>query len=287
MVADNPWLERRVIAFAHQGGAKEAPSSTLFAIRHALEMGATAIELDVHATKDGRLVVCHDPTLDRTTNATGAISESTLEELKQLDNAYWFCRGDDAVHDRPDGDYVLRGKAPAQADLGIATLAEVLEAFPGVALNLDIKRSAPDVVPYEKALAMELREHGRDFDVIVASFSDAATAAFATWAPEIGLAAGTEATTEFYRRLQAGEPPQDDIRRFVALQPPARFGPLTVVDERFVTAAHSSGLAVHVWTIDDPVEMEHLVGLGVDGIISDVPSVLAGVLGRLRANWKA
>ena len=122
--------------------------------------------------------------------------------------------------------------------------------------------------------------------MIVASFSDAATDAFAKHAPGIAIAAGTEATTEFYRRLHAGEPPQDDIGRYVALQVPARFGPVVVVDEGFVEAAHASGLAVHVWTIDDPGEMEHLVGLGVDGIISDKPSVLAGVLSRLGANWK-
>ncbi len=283
---DNPWLERRVIAFAHQGGAKEAPSSTLYAIRRALEHGATGIELDVHATSDGYVVVCHDPTLDRTTNATGEIADASLEDLRQLDNAYWFCPGEDAVRDRPPEHYVLRGRAPQDRELGVATLAEVLEAFPGVVLNLDIKRTAPAVPGYEAALARELKDHGRRDDVIVASFSDAATTAFSRWAPEIGLAAGMEATTEFYRRLHAGEPPQEDIRRYVALQPPARWAGLEVVDAAFVEAAHSSGLAVHVWTIDEPSEMEHLVGLDVDGIISDEPSVLATELGRLGANWK-
>jgi glycerophosphoryl diester phosphodiesterase len=105
-------------------------------------------------------------------------------------------------------------------------------------------------------------------------------------APGTGISAGTEATSEFYRRLHAGEPPQDDIGRYVALQVPARLGPVALLDERFVDVAHSSGLAVHVWTVDDPDEMEHLVSLGVDGIISDKPSVLAGVLGDLGANWK-
>jgi glycerophosphoryl diester phosphodiesterase len=285
-VRDNPWLERRVIAYAHQGGAKEAPSSTIYAISRALEHGATGIELDVHATGDGKVVVCHDPTLDRTTNATGEIANVSFEELRGLDNAYWFCPGQDAVRGHPEADYVLRGRAPADRDLCVASLAEVLESFPGVVLNLDIKRTAPDVVAYEAALARELAEHDRRDDVIVASFSDSATAEFAKLAPEVGIAAGAEATTEFYRRLQAGEPPQDDIGRYVALQPPARFGPLTVVDQRFLDAAHSCGLAVHVWTIDDPAEMERLVGLGVDGIISDTPSVLSAALGRLGANWK-
>src|SRR5271166_4533290 len=101
---DNPWLTRRVIAYAHQGGAKEAPSSTLYAIGRALELGATGIELDVHATLDRELVVCHDPTLDRTTNATGEIANTRLDELRRLDNAHWFVPGEDTARGRPEED---------------------------------------------------------------------------------------------------------------------------------------------------------------------------------------
>ena len=121
----------------------------------------------------------------------------------------------------------------------------------------------------------------------MASFSDQAIGEFAKHAPGDRRRGRHDATTEFYRRCRAGEPAQDGIERYVALQVPARFGPFVVVDESFVEAAHASGLAVHVWTIDDPGEMEHLVGLGVDGIISDRPSVLAGVLSGLGSNWKA
>ena len=284
---DNPWLERRVLAYAHQGGAKEAPASTLYAMRRALEHGATGIELDVHATRDGEIVVCHDASLDDTTDSTGEIADLRLEQVRCLDNAYWFCPGEGAVRGRRGEDYVLRGRAPADRELCLATLAEVLEAFPDVVLNLDIKRSAPAVAPYEAALAAVLREHGRQEDVIVASFSDQAVEEFAKHAPRVAVAAGTDVTTEFYRRVRAGEPAQDGIERYVALQVPARFGPLVVVDESFVAAAHENGLAVHVWTVDDPGEMEHLVGLGVDGIITDKPSVLAGVLSGLGSNWKA
>jgi glycerophosphoryl diester phosphodiesterase len=285
-VRDNPWLERRIIAYAHQGGAKEAPSSTIYAMRRALEHGATGLELDVHATSDGQLVVCHDATVDRTTNASGEIAAFALEELRLLDNAYWFCPGEGAVKGRPPADYVLRGRGPGDPELRVATLSEVLQAFPGVVLNLDIKRGAPDVAPYEEALARLLREHGRGDDVVVASFSDRAIEEFARHAPGIAVVPGTDLTTEFYRRLHVGQPAPDGIERYVALQVPARFGPLVVVDGEFVEAAHASGLAVHVWTVDDPGEMEHMVSLGVDGIISDKPSVLAGVLSRLGANWK-
>jgi glycerophosphoryl diester phosphodiesterase len=283
---DNPWLERRVIAYAHQGGAKEAPSSTLYAMRRALVNGATGLELDVHATSDGQLVVCHDSTLGRTTNATGEIVGLALDEVRRRDNAYWFVPGEGATRGRPVGDYALRGRAPDDRELCVATLSEVLDAFPKVVLNLDIKRTAPEVRPYEEALAEVLADHGRRDDVVVASFFDRAVDQFARYAPGVATAPGTDVTTEFYRRLHAGLPPQDDIGRYVALQVPARLGPVVVVDESFVGAAHAAGLAVHVWTVDDPEEMENMVGLGVDGIISDKPSVLAGVLSRLGANWK-
>jgi len=118
---ENPWLERRVICYAHQGGAIENPSSTLHAIREAIAHGSTAIELDVHATADRQLVVCHDPTLDRTTNTTGEIARHTLAELLELDNSYWFVPGEDVQPDREPEDYPLRGLAPADHDYGIAT----------------------------------------------------------------------------------------------------------------------------------------------------------------------
>src|SRR4051794_22837037 len=78
----NPWLDRRVLNYAHQGGAGEAPSSTLLALRLAVEAGADALELDVHATKDGELVVCHDATVDATTDGTGAIGAMTLAQVR-------------------------------------------------------------------------------------------------------------------------------------------------------------------------------------------------------------
>jgi glycerophosphoryl diester phosphodiesterase len=258
----NPWLDRRVLNYAHQGGAKEAPSSTLFAMHRAVSVGAHAIELDVHCSADGELVVCHDATVDATTNGSGAIAGLTLAELRGLDNAAAWPQ--------------LVGRAPSDRALGVATLREVLEAFPDVILNLDIKQTAPDVEPYEGALAELLQEYGRADDVIVASFLDLATDRFSAAAPEVPTSAGTAAVAAFYYAVRGGETPPPT--RHVALQVPATFGATVVVDERFVAAAHEAGLAVHVWTIDDPDEMRSLLELGVDGIITDRPSVLAGVL---------
>jgi glycerophosphoryl diester phosphodiesterase len=284
-VAVNPWLDRRVLNYAHQGGAREAPSSTLFALRQALAAGAHALELDVHATADGYLVVCHDATVDRTTDGTGAIAELTLAEIRELDNAHWWVPGEVVAPDRPDADYPCRGRAPADHEFGIATLEEVLQEFPGAFLNLDIKQTAPLVTPYEAALADLLRTFGRAEDVIVASFWDAATDVFKAIAPEISTSAGTVATTEFHQAVHAGQPPPPSVTRHQALQVPPAVGDIVVVDEAFVQGAHAAGLAVHVWTIDDPGEMAQLLDLGVDGIMSDRPSVTTKVLEERGAAW--
>jgi len=288
--AANPWLERRVLAYAHQGGAWEAPSSTLYAIRAALASGATAVELDVHATADGELVVCHDATVDRTTDGTGAIAAMTLAELRTLDNAYWFVPGTDVTAGLAPRDYPFRGRAPADPDFRIPTLREVLEQFPGVLLNLDVKQTAPAVKPYEEALARLLAEFERRDDVIVASFFDEATERFATFAPDVPTSAGMATTAEFWRAVQAGGPAAPVLakmsRRPVAFQVPEVYGEVRVVDRRFVDAAHSAGAAVHVWTVDDEASMRESVRLGVDGVITDVPSVLSRVLAELGAGWR-
>ncbi len=272
-----------MIAYAHQGGAWEGPSSTFHAIDHALDAGATAIELDVHATADGELVVCHDATVDRTTASSGTIAGHTLAELRAMDFSYWWIPGADVTPGRPGVDYPFRGRAPADRDFGIATLREVLERYPGVILNLDIKQTAPVVAPYEAALARLLAEYGRSDDVIVASFLDSATDAFRRHAPSVPTSAGTVATAEAWQAVQAGEELPDIPA--VAYQVPERQGDLVVVDERFVVAAHRAGRAVHVWTVNDTESMERLLDLGVDGIISDLPTTLCGVLAARGVAW--
>jgi glycerophosphoryl diester phosphodiesterase len=159
----------------------------------------------------------------------------------------------------------------------------VLERFPEVVLNLDIKQTAPVVPPYEESLARLLAEFGRGDDVMVASFLDAATDAFRRLAPAVPTSAGMTATAEFWRAVRhGGQLPDSPV---AAYQVPERMGELVVVDEPFVEAAHGCGKAVHVWTINDEESMERLVGLGVDGVISDVPSVLSTVLRDRGVAW--
>ena len=278
----SPWLERRVIAFAHQGGSYEGPSSTLAAIERALAQGATAIELDVHATADRHIVVSHDETVNRTTNHHGSIADLSLAQLRDMDNAYWWIAGATVT---PEGDpsrYVERGRAPADRDYGIVTLEEVVERFPNVLLNLDVKRTGPEVEPYEELLANELRRLERSTSVIVGSFHDLAVQRFRSLAPQVATSAATGEAATFYFSMLEGVPIVPPV---VAFQVPAVYGAVTVVDERFVETAHDAGIAVHVWTINDAEEMNELLDVGVDGLISDRPTQLVQVLRARDCAW--
>ncbi len=282
----NPWLDRRVLHYAHQGGAREAPSSTLFALRRAVALGADALELDVHRTADGVLVVCHDSTVDETTNASGAIAEMTFGELRSLDNAYWWtehlAEDHHADHSANPEAFVLRGRFPAEPEFGVATLDEVLNEFTNVFINFDIKETAPKVRGYERDLADTLRRYGRSSNVIVASFDDVALERFRTYAPEIHTSLGPTQTLESAGLLWDGKRIPMGLPGQVAFQIPMRFDGAVVVTPELVTAAHEAGLAVHVWTIDEPGDMTELLSCGVVGIMTDCPSVLANVLSQNR-----
>lgn len=277
-MSENPWLHRRVLQFAHQGGAREAPSSTLYALRRSVELGVDALELDVHRTADGVLVVCHDETVDRTSPASGRIDSFSLAQLRELDNAYWWAPGYDATTELAEHDYVLRGRHPHDPTLGFATLSEVLESFPDRVLNLDIKESAETAIPYETQLADLLRAYEATERVIVASFHDSALSVFRAYAPEIHTSCGLSESVAAVHKARAGLPIPRAESSQVAFQLPHYFDGERVVDDVFVRAAHAGGYAVHVWTVDEPEEMRQLLDAGVDGIITDCPSVLASVL---------
>lgn len=291
----NPWTERRVLNFAHQGGALEAPSDTLFALKTARAKGADVLEIDVHATADDEIVVMHDTTVDRTTDGSGAISELTLAELKELDAAYWFVEGCGACHDRDDHEYEFRGYAtedrqlpPGLAakhdvdsvepnDFRVPTLREVLETFPDTFLNVEIKRTAPRKAPYEEQVASLVREYDRRGDAIVVAFNDAAVERFKTHAPAVDTAVGTAGAAAF-TAASRGPAPGSPAPAHVALQVPITYEGVRVVDEDFVADAHANDLAVHVWTVNDRKTMRWLVDVGVDGIMTDRPTVLEAVL---------
>jgi glycerophosphoryl diester phosphodiesterase len=278
-MSENPWLSRRILRYAHQGGAREAPSSTMFAFDTALSNGANAFEMDVHCTTDRVLVVCHDIDVDRTTDGTGPIASITWAEIAELDNAFWWAPGHQAIRGLSPDSYPHRGRAPQDRRLGVARLDEVLQAYPDVVINLDIKQTEPDVEPFEDLLADMLRKYERSDDVIVASFHDRALSRFRALAPEFATSFALHEALDAVGALESGAT-IDHLTSHVALQIPLRWDGIDrlLISKRLIEAAHANGVAVHAWTIDDRADMELLVDMGVDGIISDCPSVLSSVV---------
>lgn len=292
IVDENPWQDRRVLHIAHQGGETEAPSNTLYAFETAVEKGADVLELDVHATEDRHLAVIHDATVDRTTDASGRVDNMTLEELKTLDAAYWFVPGEGADHTADEEDYVYRGVATGEVDppegftandFKIPTLDEVLTRFPDMLVNIEIKATAPDTQPYERLLAQRLAEHDRGEDTIVVSFNDHSTEAFRAFNQDVSTATGTAETAGFWATARGPAPGTPSHHH--ALQVPVTFEGIRVVTEDFVDDAHANGYAVHVWTIGDRATMNELVDMGVDGVMTDRPTVLEDVLQDRGVVW--
>jgi glycerophosphoryl diester phosphodiesterase len=287
-LADNPWLERRPLNIAHQGGEIEAPSDTLYAFKTARRRGADMIETDVHLTADGHVVVIHDETVDRTTNGSGSVEQMTLAQVKQLDAAYWFIRARGTVHDpsRPASDFTWRGVATgdkppppgfAPNDFTIPTLEELLATFPDALLNIELKPTVAMTGRLEAAVAELLRAHGRTDDVIVVSFNDQSVEIFKALAPEIHTAAPTGQVAAFWASSQ-GPLPGSPMPQHVALQVPETFEGLTVVTPDFISDAHANHLAVHVWTVNALADMRRLLDWGADGIMTDRPTLLEKLL---------
>ncbi len=246
-MAPHPYLDWPApIAFAHRGGASDAPENTMPAFQRAVDLGYRYLETDVHATLDGVLVAFHDNDLSRTCGRDGRIDELTYAEVATA---------------RVDG----REPIPRFDDL--------VEQFPDARFNIDCK--ADSGVP---GLVAAIRRHGLIDRVCVGSFSDRRLRRLRR---ELGPDLCTSFGPAQIASLVSAKRP---LGGGMAAQVPVRQGPVTVVTERFVTAAHQRGLHVHVWTVDDAVEMERLLDLGVDGLMTDRPAVLKEVL-EARGRW--
>lgn len=256
------YLSSRPIAFAHRGGAKDWPENTLLAFRGAVELGFRYIETDLHMTRDGAIVCFHDRTLMRCTDGAGCVADLTLRELRALDAGHQFS---------PDGGrtFPYRGQG-----LVVPTLEEALALHPELRLNVEIKQREPAM---EAALWDEI-ERLELFDrLLVAAEHDPLVHRFRSLrGRRMPTSPGVRGVLRFWLGVRTGLHRFEDYP-FDALQVPPTFQGLTVVDRAFVDAAHAHGLHVHVWTIDEPDEIRRLLDLGVDGIMTDRPTVLRAV----------
>ena len=202
VAATNPWLERRVVAYAHQGGAWEAPSSTLFAIERALAAGASGIELDVHATADRELVVCHDATVDRTTEGAGTIVSTHPGRAAAPRQRVLVRPGADVTPDRPDDAVPLPGAGATMTGVPRRHPARGARALPGGGREPRHQATDPEVEPYEALWpsCWRVRPDRRHDRGVVPRPGDRGVR---RGLPE-PTSAGTMATAEFWRAVQAG-----------------------------------------------------------------------------------
>ena len=253
------------VNLAHRGASALAPENTIEAFRLAIEAGAGGLELDVHMTRDRQIVVIHDATVDRTTNGSGAVLEMTLDEVRGFDAGHNF--SPDGGPTRP-----YRGRG-----VRVPTFGEVLEEFPGVPVNIEIKAGTPGI---EEMVLGELREAdalGRALVVstphaIVKRFRKVSGGHVSTGASRWEIGVFYFASRLLLERLV--RPAYD------ALQVPLRHRGISVVIPRFIRAAHARGVRVDAWTINEAKEMRRLLDLGVDVIMTDQPGTLAEVLQR-------
>jgi glycerophosphoryl diester phosphodiesterase len=253
----NPLLDPDArLVIAHRGASADAPENTLPAFEAAVRQGADALELDVRLTADGAPVVIHDATLDRTTDRAGPVGAVTLADLRSADAGRHFTPDRGRTHP-------YRGR-----DVRIPTLGEVLWAFPGLPVLVEIKEPAA-----QEAVRRVLRQEDAAERCVVASEHREALAGFEE-PPFVRGACAAEISALYWAALLRRRPPTAGYRM---LSVPLRHRGLPVPTIAFVAAARALGCAVHVWTVDAPDTARRLWRRGVSGIVSNVPGRMAAV----------
>lgn len=245
--------------YAHRGASAHLPENTLAAFARGLADGANALELDLHRTRDGHFVVCHDPDGRRMAGVPDRISGLTLAEVKGWDAGRGFVAADG-------------GRSEVGRGHTVPTFAEVLEAFPGVPLSVDLKPDAPWVAP---ELVELVARHGAERSVTLASFSDRVVAAV--------RACGYPGPTALTRR-EVGLLwllPASLLRGLifgVAAHVPPRTHRLRLDTDAFLSRCRRLGLRTEYWTVNDPEVALALVRRGATGIMTDDPARIAARL---------
>lgn len=236
-----------MLNIAHRGASVQAPENTLPAFSRALELGVDMIELDVHMSRDGELVVIHDATLGRTTDGRGRVGKKSLRELKALDAGSWF--------------------SSSFAGTRIPTLEEAIELVKGKAqLNIEVK-AGPDTYPgLEERLVELLKRHSFVDQALVTSFDRQALLR----------------VKELELRTRIGVLLARRVRDLVTVAQGARANAVclehSLLTKADVESCHKERLGLYLWTVNDIHEMRRLIDLGVEGIVTDRPDLLQGLL---------
>jgi glycerophosphoryl diester phosphodiesterase len=281
---------------AHRGDSANIPENTVQSFEDAYKLRVDCIETDVHITKDNKFVLFHDKSVDRTTDGQGLIAEKNLSELQQLDAGYRF--------KDPKGNYPFRGKG-----FRMHTIEEILPIFPNVRFNIDIKDTAPHV---PKLLAELLHNLNVDDRVMVGSFHQKQVSRFRKYSTAAPTSAGPLEVLKFWWKSKrwirnhlkmSGKDlketfltfptnpqqyQQNQIELFgkplpyLTLQVPEGFYILRLITPKFIRFAHEMGIAVYVWTINDPLEMQKFLEWHIDGIFTDTPATLINMVKKFQ-----
>jgi glycerophosphoryl diester phosphodiesterase len=258
----------RTLVIAHQGGDGVWPGDTMFAFEKAVEIGSDVLEMDAHITKDGRIVLMHDETVDDTTNGTGLIEDLTLAELQRLDAAYDWSTDQGAT-------FPFRGHG-----IPVPTLDEVFQKFPQLRYVIEIKLTRN---PIDRPLCELIRQYQMQAKVLVASFHDGAMRNFRLTCPEVATSASR---TEVRNYVLLGKALLWGFYfpKFQTIQPP--WNPedslgIQIMTERFIRESHAKNIRVEPWTVNDPELMQQYIEWDIDGIITDRPDLMVEVLKQM------
>jgi len=244
----------RVLAIAHRGGSLLRPENTLPAFDNAVSLGADGLECDVQLSRDGEVVVIHDPTVERTTDGSGAVSTFTADELARLDAAANF---------GADRGWPYRGQG-----IGVPTLRSLLDRFRDMPFVVEIKGDHTEVA--DRVLTV-IREAGAEERVVLAGFSHTVLTHIRRIAPEIPTGASRPEVESARLRSCVWLPPR--LTGYRVLQVPFRFRGVQVLTQAYTRAARGAGMPVHSWIVDAPEDLRTIIDWGVTGLISDRPDL--------------
>ena len=233
---------------AHRGASAIAPENTISAFRAAAEQGARWVELDVALLSDGTLVVIHDDTVDRTTSGTGSLGELTREDLDRLDAGKWF--------------------DPRFADEKLPTLADTIKALGefGLNANVEIKQHKhhKSLSQLVEAVQSDISKRSASTDIMISSFDAEALKAMHALEPELEMA------------MLWVRPPEDWQEKLNAIPATTIHMHYKALSIGLLEQANAAGVKVRAWTCNNPVELLSFWGAGLEGVITDNPSLFLG-----------
>jgi glycerophosphoryl diester phosphodiesterase len=244
----------RVMAIAHRGGSALRPENTLVAFDHAVSLGVDGLEFDARCSRDGEVVVIHDPTLQRTTNGVGAVKDFTADELARLDAGAQFGK---------DRGYPYRGQ-----EIRIPTLRSVLSRYSQIPAIVEIKGNDPVVADRTLEIIRALRADDR---VILAGFSHAVISHVRRVAPHIPTSGSRREVKS--GRLRSMCRIKLRLTGYQMLGVPFRFGGRQILTRAYAQAALRAGIPVYSWVVDRREDLATIIDWGVTGLISDRPDL--------------